>query len=122
MTLEQLIIGLIRIAGSLPVLRWALVGALIAIVVDFSDLFFMAVIDLGGLGDYQAFDKWIDLVYMFGFLWVANRWSGLTRNAISLIVLTTYRHLNVRQNHPNDKSVDGSNQGQIRKSESRSLF
>ena len=79
MTLEQLIIGLIRIAGSLPVLRWALVGALIAIVVDFSDLFFMAVIDLGGLGDYQAFDKWIDLVYMFAFLWVANRWSGPER-------------------------------------------
>ncbi|HIM59316.1 MAG TPA: hypothetical protein EYM41_01820 [Dehalococcoidia bacterium] len=79
MTLEQLIIGLIRIAGSLPVLRWALVGALIAIVVDFSDLFFMAVIDLGGLGDYQAFDKWIDLVYMLGFLWVANRWSGPER-------------------------------------------
>ena len=79
MTLEQLIIGLIRIAGSLPVLRWAFAGALIAIVVDFSDLYFMAVIDLGGLGDYQAFDKWIDLVYMFSFLWVANRWSGPER-------------------------------------------
>ena len=79
MTAEQLIIGLIRIAGSLPVLRWAFAGALIAIVVDFSDLFFMAVIDLGGLGDYQAFDKWIDLVYMFSFLWVANRWRGPER-------------------------------------------
>ena len=85
MTLEQLVIGLIRIAGSLPVLRWAFAGALIAIVVDFSDLFFMAVIDLGGLGDYQAFDKWIDLVYMFAFLWVANRWSGPERTiAIAL--------------------------------------
>ncbi len=79
MTLEQVVIGLIRIAGSLPVLRWAFAGALIAIVVDFSDLFFMAVIDLGGLGDYQSFDKWIDLVYMFAFLWVANRWSGPER-------------------------------------------
>ncbi|MDA1278836.1 MAG: hypothetical protein O3B95_02170 [Chloroflexi bacterium] len=57
MTLEQLVIGLIRIAGSLPVLRWAFAGALIAIVVDFSDLFWMGVLDLGGLRNYQAFDK-----------------------------------------------------------------
>ncbi|MDP6666059.1 MAG: hypothetical protein QF357_01525 [Dehalococcoidia bacterium] len=79
MTLEQVVIGLIRIAGSLPVLRWALAGALIAIVVDFSDLFWMGVLDFGGLGNYQAFDKWIDLVYMLTFLWVANRWNGPER-------------------------------------------
>ena len=79
MTLEQLVIGLIRVAGSLPVLRWAFAGALIAIVVDFSDLFWMGLLDLGGLGNYQAFDKWLDLVYMFTFLWVANRWNGPER-------------------------------------------
>ena len=79
MTLEQVVIGLIRVAGSLPVLRWALAGALIAIVVDFSDLLWMGVLDLGGLGNYQAFDKWLDLVYMFSFLWVANRWNGPER-------------------------------------------
>jgi len=79
MTLEQLIIGLIRVAGSLPVLRWAFAGALIAIVVDFSDLFFMGVLDLGGLRNYQVFDKWLDLVYMLTFLWVANKWAGPER-------------------------------------------
>jgi len=79
MTLEQLVIGLIRIAGSLPVLRWAFAGALIAIVVDFSDLFFMGVLDLGGLRNYQVFDKWLDLVYMLTFMWVANRWVGPER-------------------------------------------
>ena len=79
MTLEQLVIGLIRVAGSLPVLRWAFAGALIAIVVDFSDLFWMGVLDLGGLRNYQAFDKWLDLVYMFTFLWVANKWVGPER-------------------------------------------
>jgi hypothetical protein len=79
MTLEQLVIGLIRIAGSLPVLRWAFAGALIAIVVDFSDLFFMGVLDLGGLRNYQAFDKWLDIVYMLTFLWVAYKWTGSDR-------------------------------------------
>jgi|TARA_B100001964_G_scaffold71420_1_gene81005 hypothetical protein len=78
-TLEQIVIGLIRIAGSLPVLRWTLAGAIVAILVDFSDLFWMGFLDLGGLGNYQAFDKWIDIVYMLAFLWVAYRWSGIER-------------------------------------------
>ena len=71
MTLEQIVIGLIRIAGSLPVLRWAFAGALIAIAVDFSDL--------GGLPNYQTFDKRADVVYMLTFLWVANKWDGPER-------------------------------------------
>ena len=76
MTLEQLVIGLIRVAGSLPVLRWAFAGALIAILVDFSDLFFMGWLRFGGLGDYQSFDKLLDLVYMGTFLLVVRRWDG----------------------------------------------
>ena len=80
MTAEQIVIGLIRIAGSLPVLRWAFAGALIAIVVDFSDLFWMGFLDLGGLKNYQAFDKFADLVYMFAFIWVANKWTGSDRS------------------------------------------
>lgn len=80
MTLEQLVIGLVRVAGAFPVLRWAFAGALIAILVDFSDLFWRGWLDLGGLGDYQSFDKWFDLVYMFTFLIVALRWRGAVRN------------------------------------------
>ena len=81
MTLEQLIIAAVRIGGSLPVLRWAFAGALIAILADLSDLWLMGWIRLGGIGDYQAFDKWLDLVYMGTFLWVAARqWDGLHRN------------------------------------------
>lgn len=87
MTLEQLIVGLIRVGGSLPVLRWAFAGALIAILVDFSDLFLFGWLDLGGRGDYQSFDKWLDLVYMFTFLVVALRWDGPARNvAVALFV------------------------------------
>lgn len=79
MTWEIVIIGAIRIAGSLPVLRWAFAGALIAIAVDFADLFLMNLIDLGGLRDYQRFDKYVDLVYMATFAAVALRWSDPVR-------------------------------------------
>ena len=88
MTLEEFIIASARIAGSLPVLRWAFAGAAIAILVDFSDLFMMNLLPLGGLRDYQAFDKVVDLVYMVTFLTVALRWSGTARNvALALFAL-----------------------------------
>ena len=93
MTLEQLVIGITRIIGSLPVLRWAFAGAVIAILVDFSDLFMMNLLDLGGLGDYQAFDKWVDLVYMTTFLLVALRWRGPARQVA--IGLFAFRILGV---------------------------
>ena len=93
MTLEEVVIGLIRIAGSLPVLRWALAGAFIAILVDFSDLFWWNLIDLGGLRNYQAFDKWIDLVYMGTFLLASLRWRGLARNVA--LALFGYRMIGV---------------------------
>jgi hypothetical protein len=75
-TIEEIIISIVRIAGALPVLRWALAGALIAIAVDFSDLFQMNLLDLGGVGDYQALDKWLDVAYMLTFLVAALRWHG----------------------------------------------
>ena len=87
MTIEELVIILARIVGSLPVLQWAFAGAIIAILVDFSDLFMMNLLDLGGIRDYQAFDKLADLAYMVTFLFVALRWSGIPRNvAIALFV------------------------------------
>lgn len=61
-------------------LRWAFAGALIAVFVDLSDLFLMGWLDLGGLGNYQAFDKWLDLAYMVTFLIAALRWDGVERN------------------------------------------
>lgn len=82
-TWEALIIALARAAGSLPVLRWAFAGSIIAILVDFSDLFMKNLLDLGGLGGmsgYQQFDKYADLVYMVTFLIVALRWDGIARN------------------------------------------
>ena len=79
MTLEELIIGLVRLLGSLPVLRWAFIGSLVAVLVDFSDLFMMNLLDFGGVRNYQLFDKWVDLAYMITFLVVSMRWSGVER-------------------------------------------
>jgi hypothetical protein len=80
MTLEVLVIGTIRVLGSLPVLRWPLAGGLLAILVDLSDLLLRDTLDLGGIPDYQSFDKWADQVYLGLFLVVALRWSGVERS------------------------------------------
>ncbi len=89
MTAEALIIVAVRVLGSLPVLRWAFVGAVIAILVDLSDLFMRDLIDLGGIPPYQTFDKWLDQVYMLAFLVVALRWDVVPRTIA--IVLYAYR-------------------------------
>jgi hypothetical protein len=78
-TPEVLVIAAIRVAGSLPVLRWPLAGGLLAIAIDLSDLLLRDVLDLGGIPDYQSLDKWLDQVYLLTFLIVALRWQGLER-------------------------------------------
>ena len=47
MTLEEIIILIARIIGSLLVFKWNFFGAIIAILVDFSDLFMMNLLHLG---------------------------------------------------------------------------
>ncbi len=85
-TAQMLLIGAYRVAGSLPVLRWPFAGGLLAILVDFGDLFLMDW--FGGIPDYQRFDKVCDLVYMTTFLVVALRWRPLERNvAVVLFAL-----------------------------------
>ena len=79
MTLEEVVIAIVRIAGSLPVLWFPFAGGILAVLVDFSDLFMMNLLDLGGVRDYQVFDKWVDQVYMVAFLVVALRWKGVPR-------------------------------------------
>ena len=79
MTWEMLIIAAARVLGSLPVLRWTLIGGIVALLVDQSDLFMMNLIHLGGVTGYQPFDKYLDQVYMLTFLAVALRWEGVPR-------------------------------------------
>lgn len=79
MTTEMWLIAAFRIAGALPVLRWPLAGAFIALFADLTDLFLREWLDLGGVKDYQRFDKWLDQAYMLTFLAVALRWQALPR-------------------------------------------
>lgn len=80
MTTEEIIIAVVRVLGSLPVLIWPFPGAILAVLVDLSDLFMMNLLDLGGVRDYQALDKWLDQVYMLTFLIVALRWERTPRS------------------------------------------
>jgi hypothetical protein len=89
MTTEMWIIAAVRAAGALPVLRWPLAGAIIALAVDQSDLFMKDLIHLGGTRDYQSFDKLLDQAYMLTFLAVAVRWEPAPRNIA--IALYAYR-------------------------------
>jgi hypothetical protein len=89
LTAEILVIAAIRICGSLPVLRWPLAGGILAILVDLADLLLRDVLELGGIGDYQTLDKWLDQVYMATFLVVALRWAGVARTVA--VALYAYR-------------------------------
>lgn len=89
MTTEELIIAIVRILGSLPVLVWPFPGGILAVLVDLSDLFLRSYLDLGGVSDYQEFDKWLDQVYMLTFLIVALRWPPVPRNVA--VALYAYR-------------------------------
>jgi hypothetical protein len=89
LTWEMVVIGAVRVLGSLPVLRWAFAGAIIAILTDLSDLFLWNLLDLGGLGSYQRFDKYLDQVYLLTFLIVALRWGGVPRTVA--VVLYCFR-------------------------------
>jgi len=87
MTLEVIVIAAVRIAGSLPVLRWPLVGGLLAVLIDLSDLLLRDLLDLGGVPDYQGLDKWLDQVYLGAFLVVALRWVGPARTVAVALYL-----------------------------------
>jgi hypothetical protein len=86
-TPELIVVAAVRIAGSLPVLRWPFAGGLLAIAVDLSDLFLRDYLDLGGLGNYQAVDKWLDQVMLALFLVTALRWHGPARTIAVLLYL-----------------------------------
>ena len=86
MSLEELIVIIVRISGSLPVIYFPFFGSLFAILVDLSDLFIIGNLDLGGVKNYQRLDKLLDLSYMLTFLIVSLRWSKLEKN-ISIFLL-----------------------------------
>ena len=87
MTVGVLLFVAFRIATALPVLRWPLGGALLAIGGDLADLVLRDL--MGGVGDYQLLDKALDQVYLALFLVVALRWEGVERRVA--VALYLYR-------------------------------
>jgi hypothetical protein len=80
MTLEELIISFVRILASLIVFKFNFFGAILVILIDFSDLFMMNLISLGGVRNYQLLDKFLDLFYIGYFLLITLRWGKILRN------------------------------------------
>jgi hypothetical protein len=80
MTLEELIISFVRIFASLIVFKFNFFGAILVILIDFSDLFMMNLISLGGVRNYQLLDKFLDLFYIGYFLLITLRWGKILRN------------------------------------------
>ena len=69
-------VAIVRVAGSLLVLRWPFWGGVAAVLVDLLDLllFDLAVrAGWAGFDGYQSFDKWLDQAYLLAFLYVAIR-------------------------------------------------
>ncbi len=91
MTSEEALAAGLKLAAALPVLRWPLAGALIAIAADGLDVVVMNYVDLGGGGirNYHAFDKWTDLFALATFLLVAVGWKG--RDRIVALILFALR-------------------------------
>lgn len=81
MTREEALAALIKLLCALPVLRWPLAGALIAIVADNVDVVIMNYVDLGGGGirDYHTFDKLTDIPTMLAFFAVTLGWRARDR-------------------------------------------
>ena len=93
MNAEELIISIVRIAGSVPVLFFPFWGSILAILVDLSDLFMMGYINLGGVSNYQELDKFLDLFYMSLFLMVSLRWNS--REKLISISLFVFRMVGI---------------------------
>ena len=89
MTTEEIIIVIFRTLGAFPVLISPLWGALLVIIIDFSDLFLMNYIDLGGVRNYQLLDKFLDFIYMITFFIVLFRFNVQAKKIG--IILFSYR-------------------------------
>jgi len=79
MTAETFIIVLIRLLIPVTILRWPLVGGVLSLVADALDIVLATLLDLGGVWNYHALDKYLDMYYLTIELAVAQRWEALPR-------------------------------------------
>ena len=87
MTLEELIVIIVRLSGSIPVLFAPFFGSIFAILIDLSDLFIIGNLDLGSVRNYQKLDKILDISYLITFLIVSLRWSTLEKRISILLFI-----------------------------------
>ena len=93
MTTEVLIVVAIRLIVPVTILRWPFVGALLSLIVDALDIILIQLLDLGGVGDYQRLDKYLDMYYLTLAAVVAQSWPSLPRWTAN--VLYGYRMVGV---------------------------
>jgi len=79
MTVETFIIVLIRLLVPVTILRWPLVGGVLSLIVDALDIVLVTLLDLGGVWNYHALDKYLDMYYLTLEVAVAQRWEALPR-------------------------------------------
>jgi hypothetical protein len=79
MTPETALIIAIRLILPLSILRWPLVGGIIALVADALDVVLATLLDWGGVWNYHQLDKYLDTYYLALEAIVAQRWESLPR-------------------------------------------
>lgn len=85
MTVETLLIVLLRLILPLTILRWPLAGGLLALAADALDIVFASLVDLGGLWNYHSLDKYLDTYYLGLEAIVAQRWMPIPRWTATLL-------------------------------------
>lgn len=77
MTAGEAIVIAVRILVPLLILRYALVGGVLAMLVDALDVVMVSFMGLGGFGDHYAqLDKVLDTYYLTLEAWVALGWES----------------------------------------------
>jgi len=79
MTAETLIIVAIRLLVPVTILRWPLLGGVLSLIADALDIVLATLLDLGGVWNYHALDKYLDMYYLTLEVAVAQRWEALPR-------------------------------------------
>ena len=89
----QLIVVLLRILVAPSIFRWPLTGALASMLIDALDAVLIEVIGFGGIDNFAALDKGLDMYYLSFELIVSLRWEPLAK--WTSVALFAYRAVGV---------------------------
>ena len=88
--MASIIVIIIRILVPFTILRWALLGGILAMLADAADVMIMEKFGWGYFGNnaYHAFDKFFDTYYLFFEFLVARRWTNVLARRTGMILFT----------------------------------